>query len=454
MEQPTQRPHGKTLLAFALFVLLVVAVINITGWALWHFTSELLTKLLDRHLSSIAVLVSSQIDGDALLQLRPGEEETATYERLRLTLAKHRTRFELADLYVLDAENRTLASADEATLIGFVNPALELDRSEILDAWMGESGITPIISRGSHMLRTSYAPIRTRGGGIAAVLGVETDVRFFDTLALLRNGLFGATMIALILVGGLALLFRRLLNRLLLVEEQSQETERLALVGRLSAQICHEIRNPLSVISASAEYVVRRIGKLGVNDKTLGELVDYIMSEIDRLNDILTRFLQVARRPELQMEPASVRSLLDPLIALASPDLEKANIELETRVTAGEEVISMDVNSMRQVLLNAILNARDALEGGKERKICLEVNRVGEDRVEIRVLDSGEGVPEHIKGDIFEPFVTTKASGTGLGLFIAKRIIDEHRGTVRLDPLSEGGTQFVVELPVYRKRQK
>ncbi|MBI2942707.1 MAG: hypothetical protein HYY25_00770 [Candidatus Wallbacteria bacterium] len=448
MKHPARSPRGKTLLAFASFVLLVVVVVNLTGWALWQFTSDLLTESLDRHLTAIAGLVSRELEGDILVHLKPGDEKTSTYLRLRHELSALRTSFHLADLFVFDSENRVLVSSGGDEPIGTPNPALQLDADEILDAWMGKPAISPVIARGGQMLKTGYAPVHDRARRIVAVLGVETDVRFFDTLSLLRNGLVLATALALVAIGGLALVFRRLLRELLLAEEKNQETERLALVGHLSAQICHEIRNPLSIISSSAEFLVRRIDKLGTPDDKVRELVGYVISEIERLDGIVTRFLEVARPIQVELAPRKLGELLGPLFEFVGPELDKAGIRLEAPQVAADVVVRMDIACMRQVLLNAVLNARDAMIDSPRRQLTLSVVRDRPDRVVIQLDDTGTGLPDEILGEAFAPFVTTKPAGTGLGLFVAKRIVDQHDGEIRIENLSDGGARFVVELPV------
>ncbi|MBI3893456.1 MAG: hypothetical protein HY303_18210 [Candidatus Wallbacteria bacterium] len=449
MKHPSRRPRGKTLLAFAGFVLLVLVVINVTGWALWHFTSDLLTDLLDRHLTAIATLVSHELEGDLLVRLRHGDEKTDTFLKLRQGLGGHRTHFRLADLYVFDSENRVLVGAVNQEAIGTPNLALLLDADEILDAWMGKTTISPVIERAGQMLKTSYAPIRDRLGRVVAILGVETDVQFFDTLSLLRNGLVGATGLALVAIGGLALGFRRLLRDLLLAEEKNQETERLALVGRLSAQICHEIRNPLSIIGSSAEFVVRHLERLGASDEKVTELVGYVVSEVDRLDAIVTRFLEVARPVNVERRPERLEELVKPMASFVAAELEKAGIEFKTDLDDAAVTVMIDHAGMRQVLLNGLVNARDAMSDCPRKQLLLAVKRVARDRVSIRIEDTGPGVTADILKEVFEPFVTTKPSGTGLGLFVAKRIIEEHDGEIRLENLETGGARLAIELPVH-----
>ncbi len=442
-------PAGrKTLVAFGLFVTLVLVIINLTGWALWHFTGVLFGELLDRQLTAIASLVSRHLDGDALVRMAPGDPKSPEFQRVQRELAEQRAILRLADLYIFDAEDRILVSAVADEPAGQVNPGLVLDTSEIMDAWMGKTSISGMIARSGNILKTGYAPILDPQGRVVAVLAVETDVRFFDKLALLRNGLLLVATVLVSFVIVLALLFRRAMRALLQAQEHYQETARLALVGRMAAQICHEIRNPLSIISASTEFVSRRLEKLTVRDPQICELVGSVLEETDRLNGIVTHFLETARTPVLDRRPTTVETVLAPLVKMVGPELSKAGIRLECRLTAGDRVVNVDDGSIRQVLLNAVLNARDAMADSPRKDLGLSAEEAGSGRVCISVEDTGCGVPADVAQQIFEPFVTSKPSGTGLGLFVAKTIADEHGGSVRLESLSGGGTRFALELPV------
>jgi signal transduction histidine kinase len=438
----------KTLVVFGVFVTLVLVIINLTGWALWHFTGELFQELLDRQLTAIASLVSRHLDGDALMRMPPGDSQSPAFQRFQRELAEQRATLRLADLYIFDAEDRILVSAVAGAPAGQVNPGLVLDTGEIMDAWMGKTSISGMIARGGNILKTGYAPILDPQGRVVAILAAETDVRFFDKLGLLRNGLVLVAAVLASFVIVLALLFRRAMRALLQAQEHYQETARLALLGRMSAQICHEIRNPLSIISASTEFVGRRLEKLSVKDPQICELVGSVLEETDRLNGIVTRFLETARTPVLDRKPTTVETLLAPLLKMVGPELEKVGIRLNCRLPAGNRVVNVDEGSIRQVLLNAVLNARDAMADTPRKELGLVAEEVGSGQVRISIEDTGCGVPADVAQWLFEPFVTSKASGTGLGLFVAKTIADEHGGSVRLESLAGGGTRFALELPV------
>jgi signal transduction histidine kinase len=220
-------------------------------------------------------------------------------------------------------------------------------------------------------------------------------------------------------------------------------SERMATVGRMAAQITHEVRNPLASIGLYAELLCDELG----SEPEPRRLVESITSEVDRLTEITETYLRFARLPRPQLEAEDLGELVASIVEFSRAELSNAGIRLE--VDLGDQPIeaSVDENQIRQALLNLIRNAREAMSasGGGVLRVALALRAPG--LAEIVVSDTGPGIrPEHLP-KVFDPFFSTKAKGTGLGLPLVQQIAIEHGGYVEVDSSSTAGTAFHIVLP-------
>lgn len=229
-------------------------------------------------------------------------------------------------------------------------------------------------------------------------------------------------------------------------EAEARRSERLAALGQLSAGLAHEIRNPLGVIKGSAETLAR---KLASSDAVSVELAGYIASEVDRLNSIVSRFLDFARPRELEKHPAEIAPLLERALKAAHDRWPESKVEVERRYSDGLAAVPVDAELSEQAFLNLVMNAYDAMgtEGGKLRVSIHAADSGGRHGVEVGIEDTGPGVPAELREQIFNPFFTTKKSGVGLGLAIVSKIMDDHRGWIRLQSAPGKGACFRLFLP-------
>ena len=214
-------------------------------------------------------------------------------------------------------------------------------------------------------------------------------------------------------------------------------SERLAAIGRIAAQITHEIRNPLSSISLNAE-------ELGERAPEARELCDAIVREVDRLAAITEEYLRFARLPKPQVHRADLNDTLRDLLDFVRPELEASGVQVEPSLSAELPRVLADVAQLRQLLLNLVRNAREAMPSGGRLRV---LTRGGEGSVEVEISDTGPGIPPERKARIFDPFFTTKARGTGLGLAMAQEIALEHGGQLLCESTVGKGTAFTLRLP-------
>src|SRR3954467_14875114 len=186
-------------------------------------------------------------------------------------------------------------------------------------------------------------------------------------------------------------------------------SERLAAIGRIAAQITHEIRNPLSSISLNAE-------ELGERAPQAKELCDAIVREVDRLAAITEEYLRFARLPKPQFQGADLNEAVRDLLDFVRPELDAGRVHLAVSLQPALPRVRADVAQVRQLLLNLVRNAREAMPQGGSLRVS---PRGGENCVEVEVRDAGPGIPRERLARIFDPFFTTKARGTGLGLALA-----------------------------------
>src|SRR5579863_10030229 len=225
-------------------------------------------------------------------------------------------------------------------------------------------------------------------------------------------------------------------RRLELAQEEARRSERLAALGQLSAGLAHEIRNPLGVIKGSAEMLTQ---KLGQADPLSAELAGYISSETNRLSALVTRFLDFARPLHTELTPQRITVVLDRALNDVAILWKGAAVQVERDYEPNLSEVPLDENLAEQVFLNIVQNAYDAMSaaGGVLRVSARKVRTSGREGVEVRIEDSGPGIPAELREQIFNPFVTTKKTGVGLGLSIVSKIMDGHRGSIRIESPSE-----------------
>ncbi|MDH5525799.1 MAG: ATP-binding protein [Nitrospirota bacterium] len=224
------------------------------------------------------------------------------------------------------------------------------------------------------------------------------------------------------------------------LQDQIKIQDRLAALGELSAGIAHEIRNPLGAIRGFVELLGRK-----VDDPRGKQIVDSILTEVTGLNHIVTDFLAFAREPVLSIEPVDPGEVLRDALAMALPPETNGRLRVTERIEDGLPEVRMDPAQVKNALVNIIQNAATAMgpEGGQ-----LDVAMAPEGNgIEIRVQDSGPGIPQELREKIFNPFFTTRADGTGLGLPIANKVVEGHAGRIRVESPRSGGACFVIWLP-------
>jgi signal transduction histidine kinase len=231
------------------------------------------------------------------------------------------------------------------------------------------------------------------------------------------------------------------IDRLQQSEREAQRAEHLAAVGQMAAGIAHELRNPLMPIKILVQSAADRRPSPGLDGRDLAVLEQ----EISRLERSIQMFLDFARPPTLEKRTFEAPEILQQIVQLLEARAERQGVRIERRFPDEPLLLQADVGQIRQVVLNLLLNALDAVPQGGT--ITLELRKEGGEWLALSVADSGGGLPAGLGAQIFEPFVSTKETGLGLGLSICKRIVEAHEGEIQAANRPEGGAVFTVRLP-------
>jgi signal transduction histidine kinase len=252
-------------------------------------------------------------------------------------------------------------------------------------------------------------------------------------------------------VGRLTRAFHLMMAKVRESLQQMEASRQMAAVGAFAAQISHEIRNPLTSLKLNLQGLNRDVER-GTIPPESARPVELCLKEINRLEGVVSGVLSLGRPHSIDAEPCTVHAILDDALDVLRAQLRKASVEIHTKYGAKADSVSGDAEALKSVFLNLFLNSADAMPDGGNLYVSTESGAdAGEGkRITVRVEDDGPGIPEEARDEVFKPFYSTKKEGTGLGLSLAARIVEEHRGVLTLTKTvhSSRGAAFVVELPM------
>jgi PAS domain S-box-containing protein len=235
------------------------------------------------------------------------------------------------------------------------------------------------------------------------------------------------------------------LSELKALEDKRRRLDRLAALGEMAAVVAHEIRNPVASIAAGVEYLIRNApsGSIELEGGSM------ILSEVKRVNRILEDILFVARPLQLELRPEVLPDIIRTVLQRCQPQIQEHQIVTSFQCEDHLPLLYVDSQRLEQVFTNLIINATQAMLSGGQLKVhVMQLTGQEEGKIQVSVTDTGSGISPEAQQRIFEPFFTTKARGTGLGLSIARRIIEEHHGTITVETKEGLGTSFIIQLPI------
>ena len=232
-----------------------------------------------------------------------------------------------------------------------------------------------------------------------------------------------------------------------LVEAKLRQAQRLSALGNLAAGVAHDVRNPLNAIKLLSSHALDNLD--GGPDARAAIPLQTIRKEVDRLEDIVSSFLSLAKESALAPEPQRVDGLLEECVRLIQKDAEERGIRLSSDLRAGDKLLSLDGKQMTRAILNVLLNALEACPRGGRVSL---LSRLTDRACQIEIRDDGPGLSREAAEHVFDPYYTTKRGGTGLGLSITRGIVEEHGGAIELYSVEAQGCQVLITLPLEQSR--
>jgi len=232
-------------------------------------------------------------------------------------------------------------------------------------------------------------------------------------------------------------------------QAQIIHSERLAAIGEMSVIVAHEVRNPMSSIRSCAQRIHKAVEEEDPNKK----YTNYIMQEVDRLERIVKDMLTVTRQPKPNLVEENVNKVIKEILIHMDDEIGKSGAILIKELDQSLPAIPVDPALLKQVILNMIQNALFFMQGREKKELKIAT---GQDKryLQIKISDTGPGIPAHNRKRVFEPFFSTKPQGTGLGLAICQRIVVAHKGKIELESEIDKGATFIVSLPMKRIKER
>lgn len=437
----------------ALAYVVIIVVVTLGLRHLYTGARDRLDQALGDRLLAVATTLAATLDADEISRAVYADSIGSLYlELLTLDLENQARRQDLAEISLTAPGGTVLASSRPDLVPGEPNDYWELDRTAVSLALEGIPSATRLFNLQETPQKSAHAPVLDFDPEFAeeftvAVVTVSGNQDFFDSLAQLRHGalLTGAMVLLVLVLTGV--LLQRVSAGFTRYQDRLRRQENLAAMGRMTAGIAHEIRNPLGIIRGAGEHLQAVLARSGIQDPVAA----FIPEEVDRLDLILRGYLSFGTDAEVEAQPFDLQKTLQKGAALLGDELERAGVSLEYP-EAGEPLLVLgDPLRLRQVVLNLLINARDALDG--EGRIILDLQRTG-DRARIVISDTGPGLGDTDPESLFEPFRTTKEKGSGLGLAMSRRSIEQMGGTLTLRNRRLGaGAEALIVLPVHERKE-
>ena len=419
------------------FVGLALLATVALSWLTYRRVRSAMETEFEHRLQSVAVTGASQVSPKDLADARLLGEEGSGYIAIQLLLEQLRAASGTVRAALLDSAR---------TVFYDTNGPSRLDRPSRLDtlahaaldrAFAGRPAVSRVYADAGEALCAGLGPVMDHGR-VVAVLAVEARPEYQTSLARLGRSLALTTVAigaALVVLG---LVIARLAWSAVRLERRLSRAESLAAMGRLTATLAHEIKNPLAIIRGSAQ----RLGRL---EPEARRMADSLVEETDRLSRTVNRYLEFARPAAAEGAGGDVMDALRSTLELMRGELSARRVEVRPADEwPGQAPTSLDPESLRQVYLNLLLNALEAMPEGGTLDVAVREARGG---TEVTFTDSGPGFPREVLREIGQPFLTTKAQGTGLGLFLVRRLLEAAGGALEIGNVPGSGARCTARFP-------
>ncbi|MFS0820455.1 ATP-binding protein [Bacillus sp. 1P02SD] len=306
----------------------------------------------------------------------------------------------------------------------------------------GNAGETYVSGNAAEIALLLFSPIFINKKFFLTV-SIGIIVKYSLIGLLLGNGTVMAPIVLILMFALIAYIlltrFYSYIKALTETHEELRDKEKLAFVGQMATTIGHEIRNPLASLKGFTQLQ---------REKHKEDDLQYSImeQEIDRIDSILTDLLVIGKPRQINVAPCNLKEHLGYVISIIEQSEQGKNIEVDLKMDESFPLVECDEKQMKQVFLNLIKNGFESMpEGGK---LSIIGSQIDENKVSIKICDDGCGIPRDILEKLFQPFFTTKDYGTGLGLMVSRKIIDEHQGKIDIESIEGNGTTVEIILPI------
>lgn len=421
-------------------IILLVAIPNGIWWYNYKNTSTIADHLLGDRLTANAVTAALFIPSDLIAESYVSD---SAYLELITILDRIKAADLLAEVFILRENYKIIATTsfetDSLYILSDLNgPYVD----SILYADEEIALATPTYQTGNIFLKSAFAPIVSPDGYVVAVLGVEANVDYFEQLEQIRYNLIYSTVISIfagIFFGLLIILYQRQISK---AEYKLHLNETHSFLGRMVAVVSHEIKNPLMIIRGSAERLLK---------KTEQEEAKFVLEEVDRLNEIVSGYLNFASSESDSLvlekkEKFELGAFVENLKKHISGNYPEKTIEWTINKPEQLTEINFYPKVLRQVLLNMLINGVESCLSAS-KPIKLGISAAYNEKLKFVISDEGSGIRKADLKHIFEPFYTTKTDGSGIGLYLSKKIISSLGGDISISSKS-GKTEFIINIPI------
>ncbi len=471
MRLPRIFRHIRTRLIVIYFVLSTLTL-GLIGLSFYYVLRDAMDREMGSRLVMVAQTVTALLDAGSVESIRPGDEQSYSYKQITETMRSILKIGDAKRIYAIDRDHKSLADT-QSVPIGTHYFRMASSGAEIKRAFEG-AAVDSMIFQGldGRFYKSAYAPL-VRGREIVAVIGVDADVNFFETLKRFRRDFFfyGVVAIILIVIASLALAvgFERPIARLVLSAQRMAEGDletkiepttrdeigflaqaldkaRQSIVERdknlkvLQRGIAHEVRNPLGGMRLFCDILADEVSD---DEAKLGH-VEKIKKELFGLENVVNEFLDYTRDLPFSVSVIDVHAFLMEIMGGYS-DLVDRGVNIHIDISPHATQAQFDPSLIRRALFNIINNAIQAMpNGGDLRVMIARTSRT----FSIEVSDTGIGIKQEDKENLFTPFFTTKDKGTGLGMPFAMKAAERHEGTITVASTPNKGTTVKIHLPI------
>ncbi len=454
-------------------------LLAVAGFFDYRFSRNLLEDELGASLSSIAATLASQVSAERVLSIAEGDDKgegSRTFRSLTRELTEAKSASGAQRVFAFDREGRVRLDVGGGLPAMAAVPELLRDGAELDEVWNGKRSASQVLFEGNdgRLYKTGYAAL-WRDGKVAGAIGVEGSAEFFGPLRTLARSFFvlmAVTLLvlaaaALVTARGLSIPLERLVAAATRIGKGDLSTkvapERTVEIGLLAGQlelmrdalesrdrqlkmmlggVAHEVKNPLGGIELFAGLLHEELSSVSPNASDALEHTSRIRRELDYLKRIVDDFLAFAREQKMAKSPFGAVGWMQTAVDVLTGDARQKSVRLVLQAEGA--TLDGDFNLLTAALVNLVKNAVQASPEGKQVTL---LGRSENGRYVVEVGDEGAGVAGELQARIFEPFFTTREKGTGLGLPLARKLIEAHHGTLTVESVP-GKTTFRLTLPL------